>query len=224
MSSFFVSSIKEDAMVDLEWTVMQEALDSDVDGNVDPDDVKYDPTLRASIFCPARLIENHDPESNSRDYTMTGRHNHSITELDMTKINSGVGDWVEVQLLRGFSCTAIEKVTKGKGTGSTPQNLHDAGGRYLSVKYIRNTANRLKIRAATPRHVPGNVPTENQAREALDGFKYAVKIGIRRSLSFIQRIAIRRSRICPKTNHRGPGQRGMLTLMDSAHKTNKAGW
>jgi hypothetical protein len=38
MSSFFVSSIKEDAMVDLEWTVMQEALDSDVDGNVDPDD------------------------------------------------------------------------------------------------------------------------------------------------------------------------------------------
>jgi len=38
MSSFFVSSIKEDAMVDLEWTAMQEALGSDVDGNVDPDD------------------------------------------------------------------------------------------------------------------------------------------------------------------------------------------
>jgi len=41
---------------------------------------------------------------------MTGHHNHSITELDMTKINSGDGDWVEVQLLRGFSCTVIENV------------------------------------------------------------------------------------------------------------------
>jgi hypothetical protein len=181
--------------------------------------------IRIPTGCPARLIESHDPESDSRDYTMTGRHNHSITELDMTKINSGVGNWVEAQLLRGFSCTAIEKVAKGKGTGSTPQNLHDAGGRYLSVKYIRNTANRLKIRAATPRHVPGNVPAENQAREALEWLQARSEIWHSMILETSYKGSPSRGLVfARKETIEVLGQRGMLTLMDSTHKTNKAGW
>jgi hypothetical protein len=182
--------------------------------------------IRIPTGCPARLIENHDPESESRDYTMTGRHNHSVTQLDMTKINSGVGDWVEAQLLRGFSCTAIEKVAKGKGSGPcTPQNLHDAGGRYLSVKYIRNTANRLKIRAATPRHLPGKVPTENQTREALEWLQARDEDWYSTILETSYKGLPSRGLVfARKSTIEILGQRGMLTLMDSTHKTNKAGW
>lgn len=182
--------------------------------------------IRIPTSCPAKLFEHHDLESDSRDFTMTNSHNHSITELDMTKINTGVQSWVEGQLLQGFPCTAIEKVAKGKGNGaSAPQNLHDAGGRYLSVKYIRNAANRLKIRAPTPRHVPGNVSTESQAREALEWLRVrgddwysafletSYKGSPSRGLVFGRKTTIEVLRL-----------RGLLTLMDSTHNTNKAGW
>jgi hypothetical protein len=183
-------------------------------------------SVRGAIGCPARLTELHDILSDRRDFTMTGHHNHSLTELDTTKINEGIQSWVEAQLLQGFSPTAIEKVAKGKGKDLlASQNLVDAGGRNLGAKYVRNTASRLSLRTPKLRHVTGKVPSESQAREALEwlqahhqdwhsayletNYKGAPSPG----LVFARRRTIQTLR-----------ERGILTLMGSAHNTNQGEW
>lgn len=182
--------------------------------------------IRDGIGCPAKLVEVQDLSSNCREYQMTGSHNHSLSELDLTKRNDAVQSWVENQLLQGFSPIAIEKVAKGKGKDpSAKQSLLDAGGRHLSVQDIQNTAHRLNIRTVIPRHVVGNVPAATQAMEALEWlqahkedyysaflettYKGAPSPG----LVFARKVTIQILL-----------ERGILTLMDSTHNTNKEEW
>jgi beta-N-acetylglucosaminidase len=118
---------------------------------------------RRAIGCPAKLTETQDVLSDSPEYTIDGRHNHSLKDLDLTKVNEAIQSWVELQLQKGFSTMAIDKVAKGKGKNSTSaQNLLDAReSRLINVKYIINTAQRLNLKKSTPRHVAGKVPAEN---------------------------------------------------------------
>jgi hypothetical protein len=182
--------------------------------------------IREGMGCPAKLVEVQDVLSNCREYRITGSHNHSILELDITKCNSGIQSWVEGRLLQGFSPTAIEKVAKGKGKDpSAKQNLLDAGGRHLSVQDIRNAAQRLNIHLVRPRHVAGKVPAANQAMEALewlqarheDWYSAFLETTYKESpspgLVFARKDTIKTLR-----------ERGILALMDSTHNTNKEGW
>jgi hypothetical protein len=182
--------------------------------------------IREGIGCPAKLVEVQDLLSNCREYLVTGSHNHSILELDITKCNNGIQSWVESRLLQGFSPTAIEKVAKGKGKDpSARKNLIDAGGRHLSVQDIRNAAQRLNIRTVRPRHVVGKVPATNQAMEALEWLQIhhedwhsafletIYKGSPSPGLVFARKLTIQTLR-----------ERGILALMDSTHHTNKEGW
>jgi 2,5-diamino-6-(ribosylamino)-4(3H)-pyrimidinone 5'-phosphate reductase len=74
---------------------------------------------RRAIGCPAKLTEIQDVLSDSREYTIDGRHNHLLEDLDLTKVNEAIQSWVELQPRQGFSAMAIDKVAKGKGKDST---------------------------------------------------------------------------------------------------------
>jgi hypothetical protein len=181
---------------------------------------------RRAIGCPAKLTEIHDTSSDVRQYAMDGRHNHSLTDLDMTKINEAIQSWVKIQLQQGFSAMAIERVAKGKGKDTTSaQNLLDAGGCRLDVKYIINTAQRLNLQKHTPRHVAGKVPAENQAREALEWLGerqeewYSAYLETMYQGSKSPALVFARKRTIKTLR-----ERGLLTLMDSTHNTNRQKW
>ena len=187
---------------------------------------KRDKQVREEIGCPAKLVEVHDCLTNQREYTMTGQHNHSISELDITKRNDAIQSWVKTQLLQGFPATAIEKVAKGKGKDpSASQNLFDAGGRYLSVQDIKNVGQRLNIRTTQPRHVAGNISAREQAADAIEWLlehreewcsaflETTYKQSPSPGLVFARKATLLTLR-----------ERGVLTLMDSTHNTNKQEW
>jgi len=187
---------------------------------------KRDKQVREEIGCPAKLVEVHDCPTNRREFTMTGRHNHSITELDMTKRNDAIHSWVETQLLQGFSATAIEKVAKGKGKDpSARQNLLDAGGRYLSVRDIKNVAQRLNIRSTQPRHVAGKVSAREQAREAIEWLQTNQEEWHSAFLETTYKGSPSPGLLfARKTTLKILRERGVLTMMDSTHNTNKEEW
>lgn len=181
---------------------------------------------RKAIGCPAKLTEIHDIVSGGRKYTMNGRHNHCLADLDMTKINEAIQLWVKSQLTQGFSAMAIERVAKGKGKDTTSvQNLLDAGGCRLDVKYIINTAKQLNLQKSMPRHVTGKVPAENQAREALEWLGerqeewYSAYLETMYQGSTSPALVFARKRTIKTLR-----ERGLLTLMDSTHCTNREKW
>jgi hypothetical protein len=68
---------------------------------------------------------------------MTGSHNHSLKELDMTKLNDGIQSWVKVQLRQGFSPIAIEKVARGEGKDpSSCKNLEELQSVFPYNRYM----------------------------------------------------------------------------------------
>jgi len=182
--------------------------------------------VRKAIGCPAKLTEIHDTLSDRRLYTIDGCHNHLMSDLDSTKINEGIQSWIETQLRQGFSPIAVMGAASGRGKDpSASQNLLDAGGRHLSTKYIINTAQRMNIQVSKPRHVPGKVPVENQAQEALEWLREhheewhsayhetTYKGSPSPGLVFARKRTILTLR-----------ERGVLTLMDSTHNTNQGEW
>ena len=187
---------------------------------------KRDKQIREEIGCPAKLVEVHDCPTNQRELTITGHHNHPISELDITKCNEAIQDWVKAQLLQGFSATAIEKVAKGKGKDpSARQNLLDAGGRYLCVRDIKNVAQRLGIQTVQARHVVGKVSARQQVQEAMEWLEAhqadwrsafletTYKESPSPALVFARRETLSTLR-----------ERGVLTIMDSTHNTHEKEW
>lgn len=182
--------------------------------------------VRDEIGCGAKLIEVHDLLSSCRTFTMTGSHNHSIKELDMTKLNDGIQSWVDTQLLQGFSATAIEKVARGKGKDPFAcKNLEDAGGHDLSVKSIHNASQRLNIRVPISRNAIGKVSIESQAREAFEWLQnhkeewYSAYLDTSYRGESSPGLVFARKRTIGILR-----MRGVLTLMDSTHNTNKGEW
>lgn len=182
--------------------------------------------VRRTVGCPAKLTEVHDALSGTHVFSMDGYHNHPLASMDETKINDGVRSWVETQVLQGFSAIAIVNAAAGKGKDpSSRRMLIDAGGCRLDTKYVRNAMARLNVRLVKPRHVVGKVSVEVQGKEALGWLQSHDKEWHSAYL---------------ETEYKGkpsPGlvfarkqtittlrERGLLTLMDSTHNTNKNEW
>jgi hypothetical protein len=182
--------------------------------------------VRQPIGCIAKLTEVHDLLAGHRTFSMAGTHNHTIEDLDATKVNDGIHAWVKKQLLRGFPTTAIGKVVKGKGEDSSArQNILDAGGRHLTVQYIRNAAVRLGIQNPQPLHVENDVPTRSQVMEA---YKWLQDRGETWFSAILEKTYQGSAAPClifgRKSTLSKLRDRGILTLMDSTHGTNKEEW
>jgi hypothetical protein len=182
--------------------------------------------VRQPIGCTVKLTEVHDLLAGHRMFTMAGTHNHTIEDLDMTKVNDGIHSWVKKQLLRGFLPTAIGKVAKGKGNDpSAGQNVLDAGGRHLSIQYIRNAAVRLGIQNPQPLPVGNEVLARSQIMEAYQWLQDHGETWFSAILETANQgsaspclVFSRKSTLCKLRD------RGILTLMDSMHSTNKEEW
>jgi hypothetical protein len=158
---------------------------------------------------------------------MIGRHNHSITELDMTKINSGLGrSAASSQLLVYGNRESREGQRNWIYASESPWCWWTALNTLTFLKLARNyTFGILPIasRFARPRHAMFLAMSQPRIRpeKLWNGFKHAVKICIQRaSYKGSQSRGLVFAR---KQTIEVPGQRGMLTLMDSTHRTNKAG-
>ncbi|KAN0083307.1 hypothetical protein V8E54_002395 [Elaphomyces granulatus] len=86
-------------------------------------------------------------------------------------------------------------------------------------------AQQLNLPKSTPRHVAGNVPAENQAREALKWLgerqeeRYSAYLETMYQGSTSPALVFARKRTTKTLR-----EHGLLTLMDSTHNTNRGKW
>lgn len=182
--------------------------------------------VRQPIGCIAKLTEVHDLLAGHRTFSMAGIHNHTIEDLDATKVNDGIHSWVKKQLLRGFPTTAIGKVVKGKSEDSSARrNILDAGGRHLTVQYIRNAAVRLGIQNPQPLHIENDVPTRSQVMEAYQSLQDRGETWFSAILEKTYQGSTSPCLIFGRKSTLSKlRDRGILTLMGSTHGTNKEEW
>lgn len=113
--------------------------------------------IRKGYGCPARMTANLNPHAHVIQVEGTDTHNHSLEELDTTKISSGVRKWTSMHVQMGMQPKEIEALISNKDgagpqatttttttTSSAREALDTAGGKLLDEKTIRNIARRWR--------------------------------------------------------------------------------
>jgi hypothetical protein len=97
------------------------------------------------------MTANVNPSTQIFAVTGLGAHNHSLADLDATKICNGVREWTSKHVQAGRQPKEIEAMVNRGNAGegsSTRQALDTAGGKLLNEKTIRNIARKWRWPAA----------------------------------------------------------------------------
>jgi hypothetical protein len=185
---------------------------------------------RVGATCKTSIRVDFEPSGTYRIYQTSGStaHSHSLDESDQLKRNDGLRRRVEVLVAQSPGTSPSEILSSLQGAGvlrTGREQLEDAGGRYLTAKDIHNWSRRFRTTNPDLRLHGHHDPAPIQLNEAVVFLnknnwlvgELNVPRADRKGASVGVCFAMKR-RLDSLIRH------GILTLMDSTHKTNYLGW
>jgi hypothetical protein len=108
--------------------------------------------IRKYYGCPARMTADMLPASQDFAVSGLGEHNHTLKDLDDTKISNGVRKWTSMHVQMDLQPREIQALLSAKdgqvGGSSNREALDAAGGQLLDERTIRNVARKWRWPAA----------------------------------------------------------------------------